>query len=126
MKLAFSSVLALSAALVLGTAGCKKQSATANSTTQLDAPTQAVAAATAAPLPAQQINDALAAYKKGNLLDSVTQLQQIKQSTPMTGAQLLDLNRSINDVINDLYARAAKGDAQAQQAIEAYKNTHHH
>ena len=126
MKSAFSTVTILSAVMVLGAVGCKKQPATTTSTTQPDASTQAVAAATAAPLPAQQINDALAAYKKGNLLDSVTQLQQIKQSTPMTGAQLLDLNHSINDVMNDLYARAAKGDAQAQQAIAAYKNSHHH
>jgi len=42
----------------------------------------------------------------------------------MTGAQLLDLNRSINDVMNDLYARRPKA-MRRRNSDRAYKNTHH-
>lgn len=79
------------------------------------------ATATNEKAPAQQLDDALAAYKSGDYQNAVIQLQAMRFHAHMTGAQLLALNSATDAVMNDLYARMAKGDEQAQAAIKEYQ-----
>ena len=90
---------------------------------QAESPQPAAAAptATTTPPPRQQMDDALASYKSGNLEDAVTRFQKLRAQTPMTGEELMALNKAMSAVMGDIYARAAKGDVQAQQAVQEYQ-----
>jgi hypothetical protein len=132
MNIKNSTVAVLGLALIIGIAGCGRKSVDAK--TQIDQaaqemvkaeaaqPSPATATATASPLkPAQQMNDALAAYKNGNLEDAVTRFQAMRARTAMSGAELMALNNAMAAVMADIYARAAKGDVQAQKAVQDYQ-----
>jgi hypothetical protein len=79
------------------------------------APVPVAAPATA---PAQQVNQALAAYKAGNLDDAVTRLQKLRATSALTPQQRIALNDAMAAVMTDIYALAAKGDARAIQAVK--------
>ena len=86
------------------------------------APQQAVAPApTPAPTPAVQMQQAMTAYKSDQLTDAVAQLQVLRSRTAMTPEQRVALQDAMAAVMADIYARAAKGDARAQQAIKEYQ-----
>lgn len=122
-----STAVVLSTLLILGTVGCHK---TADSQIQIEQAAQAMAqtetphptaSATPAASPVEQVNEALGAYKSGNYTEAVTRFQTMRGHTAMSGQQLESLNNVMAAVMSDLYARAAKGDAQAQAAIEEYR-----
>lgn len=85
------------------------------------AATTVVSSANAAPPPVQQMNEAVASYKSGNLEDAVTRFQKMRIHGTLSGEQLMALNSAMAAVMGDIYARAAKGDARAQAAVKEYE-----
>ena len=86
-------------------------------------PLQPAPAREAAPatVPTQQMSQALAAYKAGNLEDAVTRLQKLRATSVMTPQQRMALNDAMAAVMTDIYALAAKGDSRAIQAVKQYE-----
>lgn len=78
---------------------------------------------TAAPVhtPAQQVQQAMTSYKSDQLTDAVVQLQTLRAKAAMSPEQRLALQDAMAAVMTDIYARAAKGDARAQQAVKEYE-----
>ena len=74
-----------------------------------------------APAPAQQMSQALAAYKAGNFEDAVTRLQVLRATPVMTPQQRIALNDAMGAVMTEVYSLAAKGDARAIQAVQQYE-----
>ena len=90
------------------------------------APTQPEVAQPAQPQPtatppAQEMKQALAAYKGGNLEDAVTRLQKLRATPAMTPQQRIALNDAMAAVMTEIYDLAAKGDARAIQAVAQYE-----
>ncbi len=89
---------------------------------QAAAPAASTAAAPApVHTPAQEMNQALAAYKSGQLEDAVTRLQRLRRQTAMTPEQLIAIQNATAAVMGEVYALAAKGDARAKQAVKEYE-----
>lgn len=86
-------------------------------------PQAAPAAAAEAPpaRPTQQLNQAMVAYKAGNLEDAVTRLQKLRATPAMSPQQRIALNDAMAAVMTEIYARAEKGDARAIQAVKQYE-----
>jgi len=126
-------ILLVSACLaVICLAGCGQKQV--EPTAELEKAAKAMAAAepsapaqpvkqTAAPTstPAQQVQQAMTAYKSDQLTDAVTQLQAVRSRAAITPEQRLALQDAMGAVMSDIYARAAKGDARAQQAVKEYE-----
>jgi len=90
----------------------------------LASPAPAVLPAGAAPsaaAPAQQMRDAIAAYKAGNLEDAVTRLQKLRATPAMSPEQRIALNDAMAAVMTEIYALAAKGDSRAAGAVKQYE-----
>jgi hypothetical protein len=89
---------------------------------------QPASATTPAPSPAQQMNQAVAAYKSGNLEEAVTRLQTVRATPVMSPQQRMAVNDAMAAVMSDIYARAAKGDSGAMRAVKQYEEmqTHSH
>jgi hypothetical protein len=83
----------------------------------------AVVAVAAAPTsqPAQQMNQAVAAYKAGNLEDAVARLQKLRASPAMSPQQRMALNDAMAAVMTEIYAMAEKGDGRAIAAVKQYE-----
>ena len=88
---------------------------------QPGAPFQAAPTPTAAPAPAQEMKQAMAAYKGGELQDAVTRLQKLRATPVLTPQQRIALNDAMAAVMTEIYALAAKGDARAIQAVKQYE-----
>ncbi len=73
------------------------------------------------PAPAQQMSQALVAYKAGNLEDAVTRLQKLRAMPTMTPQQRMAMNDAMAAVMSDIYILAAKGDSRAIQAVKQYE-----
>jgi hypothetical protein len=71
--------------------------------------------------PAQQLNQAMASYKSGNYEDAVTRLQRLRAQPATTPQQIQALQDAMAAVMNDLAARAAKGDTKAKAAMKQYE-----
>lgn len=89
-------------------------------------PTQSVqpvstSSAPPAQSPAQEMNQAVASYKSGNLEDAVTRLQKLRSQTAMSADQLIAIQNATAAVMGEVYALAAKGDARARQAVQQYE-----
>lgn len=82
---------------------------------------QAAAPVPQAQAPAQQMNQAVTAYKSGNLEDAVSQFQRLRSQPAMTPQQRMALQDALAAVMTDIYARAAKGDPRAVQAVKDYE-----
>lgn len=128
MKNSFFATLGLLAFLSVLGSGCRQQPAV---NTELEKAVSALANATPAPpaspeaapapAPALQMKQAMEAYQSGKLDDTVTRLQTLRATPTLTPQQLLALNDAMATVMNDLYARAAKGDANAVKAVKQYE-----
>ena len=89
-------------------------------------PAEPVPAATsvqAAPAaaPAQEMKQAIAAYKAGQLEDAVTRLQKLRATPVMAPQQRMALQDAVAAVMAEVYALAEKGDPRAQQAVKRYE-----
>ena len=73
------------------------------------------------PPPAQEMKQAMAAYKSGDLQDAVTRLQRLRATPVMTPQQRIALNDAMAAVMGEIYDLAAKGDARAAQAVKQYE-----
>ena len=141
MKIDLPIIVIFGASLALAACGCSRKSdakteleKAANAlstaepapTTPPSQPTQPVEATTASqPVPApsasQQMKEALAAYKAGNLEDAVTRLQKLRATPAMTPEQRIALNDAMGAVMTEIYSLAAKGDARAKLAVKQYE-----
>lgn len=74
-----------------------------------------------APAPSQQMSEAMAAYKAGNLGDAVTRLQKLRSTPAITPQQRIALNDAMAAVMGEIYGLAAQGDARAIQAVKQYE-----
>ena|SRR5437762_2635238 len=79
------------------------------------------AAAPAVPPPAQQMQQAVAAYKAGQLEDAVTRLQLLRMTPVLTPDQRMVLQDSIAAVMTEIYTMAEKGDTRAIAAVMQYE-----
>ncbi len=77
--------------------------------------------APAVPPPAQQVQEALAAYKAGNLEDAVTRLQKLRATRVLSPQQRMALQDSIAAVMTEIYTMAEKGDTRAIAAVMQYE-----
>lgn len=134
-------VALLGASLCLLLGGCgRKSDANAELQKAVNALDQATPAPTQAPAPAQtavapqpvptpppaasparEMQQALAAYKGGDLQDAVTRLQKLRAAPAITSQQRIALNDAMAAVMTEIYALAAKGDARAIQAVKQYE-----
>jgi hypothetical protein len=73
------------------------------------------------PSPAQQMDQALAAYRAGEIEDAVTRLHRLRATPALTPHQRIALNDAIAAVMTEVYAQAASGDARAIQAVKQYE-----
>ena len=79
------------------------------------------ATANTPPPAAQQMNRALAAYKSGDYEDAVIRLQRLRATRAMSSQERMALQDAMASVMADIYARAARGDPRAQQAVKEYE-----
>jgi len=63
----------------------------------------------------------MVSYKSGNFEDAVTRLQRLRAQGATTAQQTLALQDAMAAVVNDLAARAAKGDMRAKAALKQYE-----
>ena len=70
---------------------------------------------------AQQMQQALAAYRTGELVDSVTRLQNLRFSTALTAEQRMTIQDTVAAVMAEIYGLAEKGDPRAIQAVKQYE-----
>ena len=89
--------------------------------TQQAQPTQPAPAANPTPPPAQEMNQAIAAFKGGKLEDAVTRLQRLRATPALTPQQRIALNDAMAAVMTEIYALAAKGDSRAILAVKQYE-----
>ncbi|MGI8966057.1 MAG: hypothetical protein ACR2H1_08230 [Limisphaerales bacterium] len=73
-----------------------------------------------APTPVQQMNQAMVAYKAGELEDAVARLQKLRTTAVITPRQRMALQDAMAAVMTDIYTRAAKGDRRAMQAVKQH------
>lgn len=125
------------AIILASAAGCKKQADAntelANAVKLLEkseagqppppapAPTEPGQAALSSQPVAQQMSQALTAYKGGNYDDAVSRLQLLRTRAVATPQQTMVVQDAMAAVMTDLYDRASKGDVKAKQAIQQYQ-----
>ena len=128
----FFTTTILCVSLTIAAVGCRQKSASAPASGELEKAEKALATAVATPapestpnpgaapepLPAQQMKQAVEAYKGGKLEDAVTRLQKLRATPTMTAQQRMALNDAMAAVMADIYAQAAKGDARALAAVK--------
>jgi hypothetical protein len=83
--------------------------------------TPSAPAATPAKTQAQEMSQAMAAYKSGDLEDAVTKFQKLRATPVMSAEKRMALNDAMAAVMGEIYALAAKGDARAIQAVKKYE-----
>ena len=85
-------------------------------------------AATPAPVttPAQDMNQAITAYKAGDLDDAVRRLQKLRATPVLSAEKRIAVNDATAAVMAEIYAMAAKGDARAIQAVKLYEQMQTH
>ena len=66
------------------------------------------------------MNQAVAAYKAGQVEDAVTRLQRLRATPTLTPAQRMALNDAMAAVMSEISTLAAKGDPKAIQALKQY------
>jgi hypothetical protein len=71
--------------------------------------------------PAQQMRQALASYKSGELEDAVTRLQNLRRLPTLTAEQRMAVQDSVAAVMAEIYELAGKGDTRAIQAVRQYE-----
>jgi hypothetical protein len=147
MKLAVSAATVLYLASLLVFSGCThktdakteldkaaealgKADAPAPATASSPEPTAPAAAEPAAAVPsavlpagtpAQQMQQAITAYKAGELEDAVTRLQKLRATPALTPQQRMALQDSVAAVMTEIYGQAAKGDPRAILAVKQYE-----
>jgi|ERR1044071_241240 PBP1b-binding outer membrane lipoprotein LpoB len=94
-------------------------------------PSQSIPGSTAAPVaptssPAQEMNQAMTAYKAGDLDDAVRRLQKLRATPVLSAEKRIAVNDATAAVMGEIYALAAKGDARAMQAVKLYEQMQTH
>lgn len=144
MKINFPTLVVCGASLLVPLVGCSRKGdastelekaasvmeqpapaqppAPAPAAVQTEQPAQPEPAPTAAPPPAQEMRQAVAAYKSGDLQDAVTRLQKLRATPVMSPQQRIALNDAMAAVMSEIYSLAEKGNARAIQAVKKYED----
>lgn len=132
MKRMFLAALVVGASVALVLVGCRAKT---DAKTELEkaasalaeaqpaqpvqpAPEQAVQPAAS---PSQEMNQAMEAYKAGQLEDAVTRLQKLRATPALSPEQRIALNDAMAAVMTEIYSLAAKGNARAIEAAAQYE-----
>jgi hypothetical protein len=67
------------------------------------------------------MQQAITAYKAGELEDAVTRLQKLRATPALTPQQRMALQDSVAAVMTEIYGQAAKGDPRAILAVKQYE-----
>lgn len=67
------------------------------------------------------MQQAIVAYKAGQLEDAVTRLQRLRATPTMSPQQRMALNDAMGAVMTEIYSLAAKGDSRAIMAVKQYE-----
>jgi hypothetical protein len=67
------------------------------------------------------MQQALAAYRGGELEDAVTRLQKLRTMPTLTAQQRIAVQDSVAAVMTEIYGLAEKGDQKAIQAVRQYE-----
>jgi len=134
----FSILTLCCATLVVGFVGCSGKS-DANSELEkaakvlgpADQPAAAPAqpgqsaGATATPQqsPRQQMDQAMTLYKSGDYENAMNRLQTLRERPALSPQQNMAIQDAMAAVMTDVYLRASKGDARAQQAVKQYEQS---
>ncbi len=102
------------------------QGAPAADPVQQASPTAAVIQTVPATTPAQEMNQAMAAYKAGDLDDAVRRLQKLRATAVLAAEKRMAVNDATAAVMGEIYALADKGDARAIQAVKLYEEIQTH
>ena len=87
-------------------------------------PTQPVTAPAAGQQsPRQQMDQAMTLYKSGEYENAMTRLQTLRERATLSPQQNMALQDAMAAVMTDIYTRASKGDARAQQAVKQYEQS---
>ncbi|MEI6786299.1 MAG: hypothetical protein WCQ21_35920 [Verrucomicrobiota bacterium] len=143
MKINFPILAVCGVSLLVAMAGCSRKSSVsteldkATSIMEQPVPVQPMAAApvqteqpaqpepppdvTPVPAPAQEMKQAVAAYKSGDLEDAVTRLQKLRATPIMSPQQRIALNDAMAAVMGEIYGLAANGNQRAIQAVKQYE-----
>jgi len=70
---------------------------------------------------AQEMSQALAAYKAGELDEAVIRLHKLRAAPFMAPEKRIAVNDAIAAVMSEIQAMADKGDARAKQALKTYE-----
>ncbi len=70
--------------------------------------------------PAQQVSQALTSLKAGKYADTIIYMESARSNPNKSPAQMMAIQDAMASVMNDLYTRAANGDAAARAAINKY------
>jgi len=73
--------------------------------------------------PGQQMNQAMSLYKSGDYENAVVRLQTLRERTTLSPQQNMAVQDAMAAVMTDIYTRASKGDARAQQAVKQYEQS---
>src|ERR1044072_6583149 len=136
MKNNVLTLMALCFGLVLAASGCSQKTdanavlekATRTLASEEPAPERTPAQPSqenqpvAEPKPSQQMSQAMAAYKAGQLEDAVTRLQRLRAMLTLSPQQRIDLNDAMAAVKTEIHNLADKGDARAIQAVKQYEH----
>jgi hypothetical protein len=71
--------------------------------------------------PAQEMNQAVASFKAGNLDDAVKRLQRLRAAQALTPEQRIALNDAMAAVMSEISSMAAQGDPRAVAALKQYE-----
>ena len=74
-----------------------------------------------APPPAQQMRQALIAYKAGDMEDAVTRLQKLRMTVALTPQQRMAVQDGVAAVMTEVYGLAERGDSRAIAAVRQYE-----
>jgi len=69
------------------------------------------------------MDQAMSLYKSGDYENAMTRLQTIRERATMSPQQTMAVQDAMAAVMTDVYSRAAKGDARAQQAVKQYEQS---
>ncbi len=69
------------------------------------------------------MNQAMTLYKSGDYPNAMAHLQTLRQRSALSPQQNMAVQDAMAAVMTDIYTRASKGDARAQQAVKEYEQS---
>lgn len=107
--------------LIVTVNGCRKNTSTVADTVLAETARTLAQASSPANTNASLVSQARDAYKAGDYEAALGNMNAVIWNTNKSSAQTIAVQGAMAALMTDLYSRAAKGDAAAQQAIKDYQ-----